>query len=172
MHFKRNAIVSTLSLPRFRAHSSSVPEGAKCSAGGRREWQGPWTWWKTLINSKAGTLSQPVIWVESSQWLNSNFWLFVYSRSLLQWHLWEWPISVTVSEWLKLCHSNQLNFTLCHSKRCHYKRVHLYYACFFTCGKASRRSISRLSSPSSPSSNRQIMTILSKITMIFLFGVD
>ena len=39
----------------------------------------------------------------------------------------------------------------------------------FTCGEASRRSISRLSSPS-PSSNRQIMTICSQITMIFLSG--
>ena len=36
---------------------------------------------------------------------------FNYSGSRLHWHSWEWPRSVTVSEWLTLCHCNQQNFT-------------------------------------------------------------
>ena len=53
-----------------------------------------------------------------------------YSRSLLQWHPWERPKSVTVREWLILCHCNQLNFTprleMGKSEKCHCNQMALY----------------------------------------------
>ena len=57
-------------------------------------------------------------------------WVCRYSRSLLQWHPRERPKSVTVREWLILCHCKQLNFTIRleigKSEKCHCNQMALY----------------------------------------------
>ena len=76
------------------------------------EWMSGWT--NDLIPSLARTRSQFLLKL-GKWWCNRHAetsakksW---YSRSLLQWHPQEWPKSVTVREWLILCHCKQLNFT-------------------------------------------------------------
>ena len=55
----------------------------------------------------------------------------IYSRSMLQGHPQERPKSVTVREWLILCHCKQLNFTIKleigKSEQCHCNQMALYY---------------------------------------------
>ena len=67
-----------------------------------------------------------------------------YSRSLLQWHPREQPKSVTVREWLILCHCKQLNFIIRleigKSETCHCIQLALYCVTVsnFSCSKNSK----------------------------------